>query len=76
MWAEYVWTMYGKTSGKSRTGDDCHLIGKDGDDMISVNEIAKKLDTINYEVTCMISGRVPRVYKKAGETVAVGNSIL
>ncbi len=65
-----------KLPEKAEPGTIVTLIGKDGDDMISVNEIAKKLDTINYEVTCMISGRVPRLYKKAGETVAVGNSIL
>src|SRR5690606_28951671 len=48
-----------KLPEKAEPGTIVTLIGKDGDDMISVNEIAKKLDTINYEVTCMISGRVP-----------------
>ncbi|MBN1289050.1 MAG: alanine racemase [Actinobacteria bacterium] len=38
------------------------LIGKDGDEEITADEIARKLGTINYEVTCMISSRVPRTY--------------
>lgn len=45
-------------------GTEITLIGKQKDEEISVNEIASKLETINYEVTCMISSRVPRVYKK------------
>jgi len=38
------------------------LIGADGSDRISAEEVAHKLGTINYEVTCMISSRVPRVF--------------
>lgn len=48
------------------------LIGGQGQEFISVNEIAKKLDTINYEVPCMIANRVPRIYiqnEKVIETV-------
>ncbi len=45
-------------------GDLVTLIGKDVDNEISVDNIAQKLDTINYEVICSISNRVPRVYKK------------
>ena len=38
------------------------LIGKDNGQEISVDEIATKLETINYEITCMIASRIPRVY--------------
>jgi alanine racemase len=38
------------------------LIGRQGNEEISVDEIAERLETINYEVTCMIGWRVPRVY--------------
>lgn len=38
------------------------LIGEDGKDSISMEEVAKRLDTINYEVPCIISARVPRLY--------------
>jgi alanine racemase len=38
------------------------LIGASGSDRISAEEVAEKMGTINYEVTCMISSRVPRVF--------------
>ncbi|ARK28610.1 alanine racemase [Halalkalibacter krulwichiae] len=38
------------------------LIGKDGDNRITMDEIAKRLNTINYEIPCVIGQRVPRVY--------------
>jgi len=43
-------------------GDPVKLIGFDGSEEISCEEIARSLSTINYEVTCQISKRVPRVY--------------
>lgn len=52
------------------------LIGKDGSEHISVNEIAQRLDTINYEITCTISARVPRIYKKDGKIVECWNPLL
>ncbi len=41
-------------------GDEAVLIGAQGDDAILAEEVAARLDTINYEVTCGISARVPR----------------
>ncbi len=38
------------------------LIGKQGDAEITVDDWARWLDTINYEIPCMISERVERVY--------------
>jgi alanine racemase len=38
------------------------LIGSDGDESISAEEVAQKIDTINYEVTARIPSRVPRIY--------------
>ncbi len=52
------------------------LIGNDGDKSITVDEIAAKLETINYEVTCMIGARVPRVYLKDNQVNHVRNFIL
>ncbi|WP_043934357.1 alanine racemase [Bacillus sp. EB01] len=52
------------------------LIGKQGNEIISIDEIAEKLETINYEVPCIISNRVPRVYKKDGEIVGLRNNLL
>ncbi len=41
-------------------GDEAVLIGVQGEDAILAEEVAARLDTINYEVTCAISARVPR----------------
>jgi alanine racemase len=38
------------------------LIGPQGSDRILAEEVAARLETINYEVTCGISQRVPREY--------------
>ncbi|MFA5867288.1 MAG: alanine racemase [Actinomycetota bacterium] len=43
-------------------GTEAALIGRDGGASITADEIASRLGTINYEVVCMISARVPRVY--------------
>lgn len=42
--------------------DEVVLFGKQGNNEIPVEEIANILDTINYEIICMIGKRVPRVY--------------
>lgn len=41
-------------------GDEAVLIGSQGEETIAAEEIATRLGTINYEVTCAISARVPR----------------
>ncbi|OGO78486.1 MAG: alanine racemase [Clostridiales bacterium GWB2_37_7] len=56
-----------------KVGDEVVLFGQQGDGFISIDEIAEKLGTINYEIVCMISRRVPRVYVKNGEVVEVLN---
>lgn len=57
-------------------GTTVTLIGGDEGQFISVNEIAQKLDTINYEVPCIIANRVPRLYKKGGKIVDLKNYLL
>ncbi len=42
--------------------DHVTLIGRDGDLSITAEDIAETIGTISYEVTCGISGRVPRKY--------------
>jgi alanine racemase len=41
-------------------GDEAVLIGRQGEEQILAEELAGRLETINYEVTCAISPRVPR----------------
>lgn len=43
-----------------KTGDEVILYGSSANHSISINEIAKMLNTIAYEVTCNVSARVPR----------------
>ncbi len=43
-------------------GEAVTLIGAQGDERILCEEVARRLATINYEVTCGISPRVPRVH--------------
>jgi alanine racemase len=46
----------------AEVGDEVVLIGRQGNSSITVEEVAEKIGTISYEVTCGISARVPRVY--------------
>jgi alanine racemase len=43
-------------------GEPFVLIGSDAGEVITAEEVADKMGTINYEVACMISSRVPRVF--------------
>lgn len=47
-------------------GDEAVLLGRQGDDEITLTELAVLAGTINYELACGISPRVPRIYKKDG----------
>jgi len=46
-------------------GDHAILIGAQGSQSISANEVAVKLETIGYEIVCGISARIPRKYLDA-----------
>lgn len=50
------------TGVQAEAGDIVTLIGRDGDDMITADELASVYGTIGYEVVCGISKRVPRIY--------------
>lgn len=45
-----------------KAGDVVTLIGEDGNDIITADELASWYGTIGYEVVCGISKRVPRIY--------------
>jgi alanine racemase len=51
--------------------DEVVLLGRQGDDEISAEEVATWAGTINYEVTTSILPRVTRVYLKDGQVVAM-----
>ena len=48
-------------------GTEVTLIG----DGMPVERVAAEVGTISYEILCLISDRVPRVYKQGGKTIAV-----
>jgi alanine racemase len=50
-------------------GDEAVLIGRQGETEISAEDLAARLGTISYELTCSISPRVPRVYISGQKSV-------
>lgn len=54
-----------------RAGDEVVLIGTQGQACISADEMAAALDTINYEITCLVGKRVPRIYTRNAEIVKI-----
>ena len=47
-------------------GAEAVLIGADGPERITAEEVARRLGTINYEITCGITARVPRIHHRDG----------
>lgn len=58
-----------------KLGDEVILIGSDGNLKYDADDIALTLGTINYEVLCMLSRRIPRVYIEKGEVSKIKNYI-
>ena len=54
-----------------KIGDEVVIFSKGDDGAPTVNELASFADTINYEIICAVSKRVPRVYIKNGKIVDV-----
>lgn len=50
-------------------GDEVTLVGNDGDDCLTMEEVSEKAYSFNYELPCRISRRVPRLYFKNGKEV-------
>lgn len=48
--------------GDVSIGDEVVVIGSQGEDRITLEEMAELDGTINYEVICMLSERLPRLY--------------
>lgn len=54
---------------KVKTGDTVTLIGKDGDKEVTATELAKRADTISYEIVSRLSSRLDRTTKGTGNMV-------
>ena len=50
-------------------GDRVTLIGRDGEEVITMEAIAEAAGSFNYEFACGISRRVPRIYISGGKTI-------
>lgn len=50
-----------------KQGDIVTLVGKDGENVITVEEVAELAGTFNYEFICGIGKRIPRVYYRHGK---------
>lgn len=59
-----------------KEGDEAVLLGRQGKNIVTADEIADILGTISYEVVCSVSKRVPRVYIKNGKVTEVVDYIL
>lgn len=51
-----------------RVGEKAVLIGRSGEERQTAEEMAERIETINYEITCGVSGRVPREYHSDGSS--------
>lgn len=58
---------------ETRIDDRVTLLGADGGETISANELAARAGTIPYEIVCRVSPRVPRVYLREGKAIKVRN---
>ena len=50
-------------------GDRVTLVGRDGEEVITMEAIAEAAGSFNYEFACGISRRVPRVYVSGGRII-------
>lgn len=55
--------------------DEVTLVGVDGSAALTMEEVAGNAHSFNYELTCKIARRVPRVYYKNGKEVKTNNYI-
>ena len=51
---------------EATAGDEVVLFGRQGERVITIEEVAELCQTINYEIMCLIGKRVPREYYKNG----------
>lgn len=54
-------------------GDEVVLFGKQGENFISVEEIAEMSASFNYETVCDVNRRVPRIFYREGLVVGTKN---
>ena len=60
----------------ARVGDTVTIFGRDGDEQITADDVADLIGTIGYEVTCLVTPRVPRVYLSQGQMVSIDRPLI
>lgn len=58
-----------------KSGDEVILLGESNGIRFNADDLAKCMDSINYEVLCLLKKRVPRAYIKNGEIIHVKNNV-
>lgn len=59
-----------------KAGDIATVVGSEGNCEITFGELAEIAGTIHYELACLVSRRVPRVYQKGGKVVGIVDYIV
>jgi alanine racemase len=62
--------------GNVNVGDEVVLFGEQKGNSIKVEEVSKKIGTINYEIVSIVGKRIPRVYIKGNEVKDVLNYLI
>jgi alanine racemase len=57
------------TETEVNVGDTATIIGTDGGERQTAEDLARRVGTISYEIVCGISQRVPRAYRRDGAPV-------
>jgi alanine racemase len=56
-----------------QAGDEVVLLGRQGNDALSAEEVAAWAETINYEVVTQLMPRLPRVYLRGGQVISIAH---
>lgn len=58
---------------EAEVGDTVTLFGRDGENSISVEEVAEPAVSFNYELICNVAHRVPRIYVEENDVIGEVN---
>ena len=53
-----------------KIGDEVTLIGRDGEELITMEEVGNLSGRFNYEFVCVLGKRIPRVYYKDEKVIS------
>ena len=61
---------------EAQVGDTVTIFGRDGAEEITADDVADLIGTIGYEVTCLVTPRVPRVYLEDDQVVGIHRPLI